>query len=328
VSRRRFLGGAAALGTSAMLPGCEAGGREVLRWGSSSLGSSGYVIMEALAQSVNARSPLRNSSLATLGAAENLALIASGDIEFGHTTSVEMVIAQAGQRPYRRPIDFQQMFAYATWHMPPLVRGDGPVRTLADLPGRRYAPSTHGSGAAILHHALMRAAGIDDRLRWTYGSWTDAYDAFKTGRLDVVVGVLTNGRLSTNIMEAQAVTAVRPLEIPADVLGRARQENGGIFAAAIDPAAWPGLEGPVLAPLTVGILAVSPRVTAEQGYEVTRAIFDHADEVRRLGLLLDKVEPEFAVRNMMAQFPVHAGAARYFRERGLWDARLRAAQAG
>jgi TRAP-type uncharacterized transport system substrate-binding protein len=61
---------------------------------------------------------------------------------------------------------------------------------------------------------------------------------------------------------------------------------------------------------------------------VTRAILDRAQEVRKLGAPLGSLSIELAVRNLVAEAPVNAGAARYFREQGVWRNELRiAAQA-
>ena len=318
LARRAFLASAAGL----VISGCAPREHRVYRWGSSSLGSSGYVIMEAFAQTVNRHTDLVNASLATMGAAENLALVESGDLEFAHATSVDMVVAAAGIAPYPRPARFQQVFAYADWRMPPIVRARSAIRSLEDLPGRRYSPSTHGSGAAVLHHTLMAAAGLDDRVKWSYGSWNEVYDAFKMRRLDVVVGVITNGALSTRMIEAEASEEIIPLEIPPDVMARAQKANAGVYSDIVGADIWPSLKEPTEMPMTTGILAATPALSADEGYAIARAIFSNAVELRKIGLALKHVDLNFAVKHLMPQFPVNAGAAAYFREMGVWNAAL------
>ena len=319
--RRRFLLTAAGA-CGASFYGCSPRQKRILRWGSASLGSSGYVIMEAFAQTVNRHTGLSNASLATLGAAENLALLESGDLEFAHATSVDIVVAAAGAAPYPRPVRCRQMFAYADWRMPPIVHGDSKITSPKDLIGKRYSPSTHGSGAAVLHHTLMQAAGVDDRIRWNYGSWTEAYDAFKMRRLDVVVGVITNGALSTRLIEAEASERIVPLELSSADMARAQAANSGIYFDTVGADIWPSLVRPVTVPMTIGILAASHAVTDEEGYEATKAVFSNAAELHKIGLALKNVDLDFAVRHMMSEYPVHAGAALYFQEMGVWNSAL------
>jgi hypothetical protein len=54
------------------------------------------------------------------------------------------------------------------------------------------------------------------------------------------------------------------------------------------------------------------------GYEVTRAILDRAAEVRKLGSPLSGLDLKSAVRNLLPEATVNAGAAQYFMEQGVW----------
>ena len=320
ISRRRLLRSAAsaAIGVpTSWLLGCRPGPSDVRRWGSSTLGSSGYVIMEAFARAVNRGGQSRNASLATSGAAENLWLLANGSLELGHTTSVDWTVAARGQSPYPFPILCQQVFAYATWHMPPIVRTDANIDSLVHLRERRYAPSTPGSGAALMHHGLMQAAELYDDVRWTYGSWTEIYDAFQARRVDVVPGVLTNGAVSARLIEAQSVTEIVPLSFPDAVIDRANTVNPGIYWETVTKEQWSALETPVVVPYSVGVLAAAPGTSAETGYEITKAVFEDAEHIRSLGLALRRVEPRFALERLMPQFPVNGGALQYFSEQGI-----------
>jgi TRAP-type uncharacterized transport system substrate-binding protein len=179
-----------------------------------------------------------------------------------------------------------------------------------------------------MYNELMRAAGLHDRLRWRYGSWSEVYTAFRAHQIDSVVGVLTNGRVSSGIQQLAATTELRILGVPARILKAARASNPGIFEASLDNPDWAVVDGPVRVPVMTGIVACSPALSAQAGYDVTRAILDRAQEVRKLGAPLGSLSIELAVRNLVAEAPVNAGAARYFREQGVWRNELRiAAQA-
>lgn len=316
-SRRRFLRslGAAALATTAARA---APAGNVYRWGSSSLGSSGYVIMEAFAQTANQHTAYRNASLATAGTAENLYLIGERKLEFAHSTSVDWSAALAGRTPYRRKVRASQLFAYATWQQVPLVRSDAGMSRLADLAGRRFSPSQPGSGTAALYNVLLDVAGLADAVRWRYGSWSEVYTAFRANQVDCVVGVFTNARPSGGIRQLEATLALRPLPIPGVVFDGARERNPGIREGRLDPADWPALDAPLAVPAITGIVACSPDVPDDVGYAITRAILDRAVAVRAIGAPLAGLLPDEAVSGLLTMAPVHPGAARYFRERGLW----------
>lgn len=318
--RRQLLKSAFALAATAAAgrPARSVPLKELYRWGSSSLGSSGYVIMEAFAQTVNRYTPYRNTSLATAGTAENMFLIGRGDLEFAHSTSVDWSIALAGQRPYTQPVRANQLFAYAVWQQVPIVRADSALRQLSDLAGRRFSPSMPGSGTAAMYNVLTQAADLHDRIKWRYGSWSEVYTAFRARQIDSVVGVLTNGTRSGGIQQLEASLDLRVLDIPGPVLARARRRNPGIFEDSLHGADWPVVSGTVRVPMMTGIVAAGPGVSAEVGYDVTRSILSHAAEVRQIGGPLRDFDEQMAVRNLIPAAPVNAGAAEYFRELGVW----------
>lgn len=318
-SRRRFLGSALATAVGFAAGGAFAAPlHNVYRWGSSSLGSSGYVIMEAFAQTANRHTSIRNASLATAGTAENLFLIGERKLEFAHSTSVDWAPALAGERPYKRPVRANQLFGYAVWQQLPIVRGGSRISELADLAGMRFSPSLPGSGTAAMYNVLLQAAGLDGRVRMRYGSWSEVYTAFRAGQIDAVVGVLTNGRPSSWIQQLESTMEIRVVPVPAPVITAARERNPGILEGTLGPEQWQAVSAAAGVPAMTGIVATSADVTPETGYEVTKAILDRAAEVRKLGAPLAGLDLESAVGNLIAAAPVNAGAAQYFKEQGVW----------
>lgn len=325
VSRRRLFelagglaAGAAVLGAlGPVLPARAA--ERTLRWGSSSLGSTGYVIIEALASTVSRHTDIKNSSLATAGGAENMALIGSGQLELGQTTSSDWKLATEGLPPFRSPVEAQQMLSYTVWNIPLLVRADSGIESVADLAGKRVMPAQAGGGTALMVKTLLEAAGVADKVRWNYGSWNDTYNAFKSGAADAVAAVLTSGRPSPQVTEVQSAVALRVLPFEEEVLQKARQINPGILRAEVTPQQWNAVgDKTLMIPSIAGILAVRPDIDAETGYKIVKAIYDHAEDVRKVGIQLQDVRPDFATKYLMAEYPVHPGAARYFKEKGLW----------
>jgi hypothetical protein len=278
--------------------------------------------MEAFSQTVNRYTHYKSSSLATAGTAENMYLIGSGKLEFAHSTSVDWAPALAGVRPYKRPVRANQLFAYAVWQQAPIVQADSGIRRFNQLAGRRFSPSQPGSGTAAMYNVLMNAAGLHDRIRWRYGSWSEVYTAFRANQIDSVVGVLTNGQPSSGIRQLEANTDLKVLDMPALVLERARSANPGIFEDRLGPAQWAVLSAPVRIPMMTGIVAASPDISPDVGYEVTKSILDRAADVRQFGSYLSGLTPELAARHLIATAPVNAGAARYFQENGLWRSDL------
>lgn len=318
--RRRQLLKAGALGIGlAMFPGILAAApKRELRWGSASLGSTGYIIIEALAQTVQRNSDLRSTTLATSGGAENMVMASRNEIDFGQTTSTDWPPATKGERPFREPIDARQMFAYTVWNIPLIVRKDSDIHSLADLAGKRVMPSTAGGATAIMHQTILQAAGVADEVDWTYGSWNDTFSAFQSGAVDAIPSTLTNGRPSPALAEIDSTVEFRVLPIEPEVLQRAQEINAGLLATTVSAEQWDKVEGEMLMPAISGLLATHAGVTDEDAYAVCKAIFDNPEQVRRIGSQLQDVDLAFAVEYLLQDYPVNAGAARYFQEQGVW----------
>ena len=68
-----------------------------------------------------------------------------------------------------------------------------------------------------------------------------------------------------------------------------------------------------------GVLATRPDIPDDVAYAVTKAIYDNAEFVQaRGGVQLKDITPKFATEFLMPSYPVHAGAAKYFKEKGVW----------
>ena len=320
ITRRRalVLGGTGLLASGLVMRSTSVLAQSNLQWGSSSVGSTGYVIMEGLANIVNRHTELQNASMATSGGTENMQLFAENVIQLGQTTSTDWLPASEGMSPYPAPIEVHQMMAYTLFNCTPMVRADSDIQTLEDLKGRRCMPSPAGSSTATMWDVLFEAAGIEGDVDWTYGSWRETYDALRAGSVDCIPSLLTNGRPSPILSELTSTVPVRMLPVPDEVFAQARSLNPGIAAGTIPAGVVPGVEEAAQAASFSGVLGAQKDLDPEVAYRVMQAIFDNAEEVRALGVQFEDIGLQFAVDYLLEDFPVSQGAARYYQEQGVW----------
>jgi uncharacterized protein len=318
ISRRETLLGSLGLAAAAgmLIPSTSVLAQQAKRWGSSSIGSTGYVIIEALASTVNKHTKLKNSSMATSGGAENMALIGEGQLEFCQTTSTDWQPAVNGEKPYGKKIDVNQVLAYTVFNCTPMVRADSPIKTLADLEGKRCMPSPAGSSTAAMWRVLFEAAGV--KVNWTYGSWRESYDALRAGAVDCIPSLFTNSRPAPILTELEATTPVRILPVPEDVMKKAQAINPGVVSGELNPTDWKTIDKPMNVASFSGILACHPKMSEQDVYDVCKAIFENAAEVQSIGKQLKDIDAKFGARYLMTGFKVHPGAAKYFKEKGIW----------
>lgn len=96
---------------------------------------------------------------ATGGSGENLKLLREGKLDFGQ------VEGNAAQRAFeeQKDLDGKLMIAAAMYPGPGMfvTRADKPVRTIADLEGKRVIFGTHSSGLTILVKSVLTGLGYD-----------------------------------------------------------------------------------------------------------------------------------------------------------------------
>ena len=326
VSRRQFLAAASGLVIGTSLGGFRpvfAQGAP-LRWGSASLGSTGYVIIEALASTVSRKSDLRGSAVSTSGAVENMALIGRNEIDLAQTTSLEWQSASRGEAPFKQSINPVQLLSYGIWDQPLIVRADSGIKTIADLAGKRICTGPAGGAATMLWRLLLTKAGLMDKVRPSYGSWRETHEGMKAGAFDAICTIMLNGKPASILTELEATVKVRVIPTSADLLKAIQAEQPGALLDTLTPANWPSLESEVISPAMSGILGSRPEVDDATGYTIVKTIYENAEDIRKISTELAMVDIKQATRFLLPAFPVNGGAAKYFKEQGVWRDELKA----
>lgn len=320
ISRRGVIGAGAGLVIGSSLGGFRPAlaQQQPLRWGSASLGSTGYVIIEALASTVSRLTDVKGSSVATGGAVENMALIGRKEIDLGQTSSLEWPIAYKGEAPFKQKIEPVQLLCYAIWSLHPVVRADSGINTLADLAGKRIGPGPAGGNTALLWRMLLTKAGLNDKVRWNYASWRETYDGMKAGALDCIGSILVDGKPSSILNELETTVKVKPVKIERALIQEVQKDQPGAILHTITPAQWKTIDAPLDTPAASGILGTRPEIDDKTGYTIVKTIYDNADDIRKISPDLAMIRIDQATRFLLPGFPVNGGAAKFYKEKNVW----------
>ena len=194
-----------------------------------------------------------------------------------------------------------------------VASADAGVRTLEDLRGKRISVGAPGSGTELNARAITRAAGLsyDDFSRVEYLSFSESVELIKNRQLDITLQSAGLGVASLRDLAASVPIVVIP--IPADVV---RNVGRMIYQPGIIPAGT--YDGQVDAVETASIrnmLVTHDNVPEDVVYRMTRALFEHLDELAAAHAAASQISREDAVKSLPV--PLHPGAAAYYREVGL-----------
>jgi len=272
-----------------------------------------YVYGQGLANVIRADLPgLDAKVLVTAASVENLQLIASGGADAAFTLADSAAQAVGGKPPFSRPEPIRALARLYDNYVQLVVRADSPVRTLADLRGRRVSTGAAGSGTELIALRLLGVAGIDPNrgIRRQRLDIDDAARALRSGRLDAFF--FSGGLPTAAIADLANSGNIRLVDLGAFVAPM-REHYGEFYSDRSIPAsAYKGLARDVP---TIGVpnyLVVNAAMDDRVAYALTKLLFDERAALAR-------AHPEALRLNRRAAIatypvPLHPGAEQYYRQ--------------
>jgi len=256
---------------------------------------------------------------ATQGSVENARLVNSGQIESGFVQADLAALAYAGagafadDGPMRRLRAIASLFPEAL-HI--VVRVDSPIRSVADLGGKVVAIGYLGSGTAANARALLVAAGFEandvvcKNLRPSQGA-----EEMKAGTVDAMI--LGGSYPVPAIQELAAAIPVRLVPVTGALAARLEAKFPFYGEAAIPAGTYRNVDTDTR---TVGFSALwVVRDDADEAlvHDIAHAAW--SDGAAQLYAALDATGRQIKLANALKglSLPLHPGAARFYREKGM-----------
>jgi TRAP transporter TAXI family solute receptor len=253
--------------------------------------------------------------LVTAGSAENLRLLHDGSVLMALTQGDIAAMARAGEGPFHDLGPMPTLRALGSLYLEPLhiiVRADSPVRSVADLAGRKINVGPIGSGSRVTALRVLAAHSIvpsrgDEVTDLTV---SPALAALRDRRVDAIIEVI--GVPANEIRTAFAALPLRLVPLDAGAIRTLVQDNSAYIAAAIPTESYAGVTRAVPTVGVAAILATTTELTASEAFTATRFVFTAPD-------LVESGSPQGAqISPRTAQFgltiPLHEGAARALAE--------------
>ena len=278
-----------------------------------------YPLGVGLSQLFRTAIPEANVSVqATAASAENLRLLEAERGELAFTLRDVLADAWEGNADAGFTTPLGKIRAVATIYrnyIQIVASADSGVRTLADLRGMRISVGAPGSGTELNARAIMKAAGLSytDFSKVEYLSFSESVELIKNRQLDITLQSAGLGVASLRDLAASVPIVVVP--IPADVV---RNVGRPVYQPATIPAGT--YDGQLEAVETASIrnvLVTHDNVPDDLIYRMTKAMFEHLDELAAAHVAATAISLEGAVSNLAV--PLHPGAAAYYRESGLLE---------
>ncbi|MBQ1243893.1 MAG: TAXI family TRAP transporter solute-binding subunit [Clostridia bacterium] len=254
--------------------------------------------------------------VSTDGSKANILGIDTGNYQLGTVQSDVMAYAAAGTRTFEAEgaIDTFRVIGGLYAEAVQLITMDPEIKSVADLKGKKVSIGAAGSGVYFNAVDVLAAAGLtEDDIKAQYQSFGDSADALKDGKIDAAF--IVAGAPTPAIQELCTSAEAYLVPIDGEVADKLMAESPYYTVYEVPAETYKGQTEAVKTVTVKATLIVSASASEEDVYNITKAIFDNAEAITAAHAKGAELSIENATDGMTA--PFHAGAAKYFAEKGV-----------
>jgi hypothetical protein len=290
--------------------------KEIVPFYTPGSGGTAYFLGGAIAKIVNKYVPeVQVMVEATGGAPAIVKLIdekyTRGQTALGLGVSKYFAVGYLGKPPFTKPYPELRIitFLYGAG-MNLLVNKSSPIKTYQDLKEKRVALGAAGSGVYEIALELMENHGLTkDMYKPLWLGYKEVVEGLQDGSIDA--GFVAGAYPIPAIQELNIRREIRILPVDDKVMKKMTAEQH-YYSEILKSGAYRGIdkETPIL---VVGSLLIThSKATDERIYKITKAMFDHRDELMEIHPIAKEMSLQTRART--AVFPFHPGAEGYFKE--------------
>lgn len=298
------------------LAACGSSGGSKMTMGTGGTAGTYYGYGGVLGQYIKNHAGIDVTVVSTDGSKANIQGIAAGDYQLGTVQSDVMAYAWEGSRSFEAEgkVDSFRVVAGLYAEAVQLITMDPEIKSVSDLAGKSVSIGAPGSGVYFNAIDVLAAAGLTENdIKAQYQSFADSTDALKDGKIDAAF--IVAGAPTPAITEL--CTTNKAFLVPIDgAVADAMMAACPFYTVYNVPAGtYPGQDADVQTMTVKATLIVSADASEDDVYNLTKAIFDNTSAIAAENGKGAELSIENATSGMTA--PFHAGAARYFAEKGV-----------
>ena len=245
------------------------------------------------------------------GSKANIEAMDVKDAQLGFVQSDVMAYAYNGERLFEKKVESFSTVAALYMEQVQIVTLDPNIKSVADLAGKNVSVGESGSGVFFNAVDVLAAYDLDVEkdIKPTYQGFGDSADALQDGKIDaafVVAGAPTNAILSLS-----ASRDVYLVELDDEHINKLI-EASPYYSKNVIPASAYNMAADATTVAVGAVIIARDDCSEDDIYNVCAGIFDSIDTLghdKKAELSLDFAASITAV-------PYHAGAAKYFTEKG------------
>ena len=301
----------------AMLFSFAACGSSGMTMGTGSPTGTYYAYGGIIGQYIKNNAGIAVNAVSTGGSKDNIQGINVGDYQLGTVQSDVMDYAWNGTRSFETEGKITTFRTVAGLYAEAvqLVTTNPEIKSVADLKGMKVSIGAPGSGVYFNAMDVLAAAGLAETdIKPQYQNFDESADALKDGKIDaafIVAGAPTPAITELSMTNAN----VRIVPIDGAIAQKLMETNTFYSVYKIPAGTYTNQDKEILTVTVKATLIVSADATEEDVYKLTAAIFDNTDAIAKEHAKGAELTLQNATEGLTV--PFHAGAAKYFKEKGI-----------
>lgn len=288
------------------------------------IGQTWYMLAAYLGEDLKKSFPDTQITVMGGGGVANINLLSQGTVDFGMTSTDLYFAALKGRKPYKKIHDdilaVANIEALSAFYF--MVDASKNLKSIAEFAQKRMplriCTFKKTGPPAVSALRLFAEMGVSEKdiVDWggkiNFMSWQDCVSLFRDGHIDAMVG--GTGLPSPFHAEVASIRKVDLLPVPADIVQKLVEKYGyikvtipkGTYGVAKEDIPVFGWTGYIL----------TRRETPDQVvYDLTKTMYENAAHIRQLHASFRNFNPKLMHTDIPG--PLHPGAARFYREKGL-----------
>ncbi len=301
--------------------------------GSNPPGSLFYALASGLAKVISEASPMQAQVQPYAGTSTFVPLFDSGELELGVVNAVDMGMVYQGQKlkvggrnPFPHVPSSRLLWRGSPLRSSLIVKKDSPIKTISEVKGKRVT-GEYPAQLAVWYNVFgsLSNAGLtwNDVKVVPVPAVNEGVDALIQGRADVT----THAIGSAKVKEADAAIGIRYIPLDCSKQGEERIKKAvpGYYLSVVKAGSSTGIVEDTCA-YTYDIYLVGPKTLPDAVVRnVLQAIWVNVEK-------LPQFHPGFAewtkarAVDLDVTLPYHPAAIRFFKDSGVWPAKMDEAQ--
>lgn len=280
-------------------------------------GESGtyYAFGNVLANEVSSNTDTSVTAITSGGSQANIDAIDFGDAQLGFVQSDVMAYAYEGSERFEDGYQIDCFSTVAALYMEQvqIITCNPDIKTVDDLAGKNVSIGASGSGVFYNAVDILGAYGLTvDDINPTYESFQDSADSLQDGKIDAAF--ITAGAPTTAVTTLATAKDVYLVALDDEhietLIADCPYYSKNVIAADLY-----GLDEDITTVAVSAVVIAGNDVSEDDVYNFVSTVYENAETITAAHAKGSELDLEFAAS--VTSVPYHAGAAKYFEEKGV-----------